>query len=362
MRKLSVFLGVVLATIGSAVSAQEVDSTATMQMSSWGDAKECEITDYIPDISLDTRFGYKHDFAEEAGRFGGDGLLLDINGKISPHFSYSLNHRVASSEGSDSFGFGNTNWLMLNYEHDYFYISAGKQDVKVGSWEYDMYDLDCYGEMNSQFWNNVSPWQWGISAGAYPADGQTLIIQCANSPYSDVEIFNLFAYALAWQGEWDCYDSYWSVNMWEYERGRFAKSLNLGNRFYVGDFTFDLDYTTRCRDMKKAFTGDFTVTFMPSYEWEWGRAFAKVGYEKLSESTYVCPTEWLEDPVLEGNNVFYGAGLEFFPIKSYKDVRIHAMWASNSYLTQGHYLNVGLKWRLDLTSAGKAICSRIRNK
>ena len=85
--------------IGSAVSAQEVDSTATMQKSSWGDAKE--ITDYIPDVRLDTRFGYSHDFAEGAGRFGGNGLFLDINGKISPHFSYSLNHRLADFEGED---------------------------------------------------------------------------------------------------------------------------------------------------------------------------------------------------------------------------------------------------------------------
>ena len=362
MRKLSVFLGVVLATIGSAVSAQEAHSTATMQMSSWGDANECEIIDYIPDVSLDTRFGYSHDFAEGTGRFGGNGLLLDINGRISPHFSYSFNHRLASFEGEDGLGFDNTNWLTLDYEHDYFYISAGKQDIKVGSWEYDMYDLDCYWEMNSQFWNNVSPWQWGISAGAYPADGQTIILQCTNSPYAHKNLFNLFAYSLAWQGEWDCYDSYWSVNMWEYEKGRFVNSLNLGNRFYVGDFTFDLDYSTRCTSLKKAFTEDFTVSFMPAYEWEWGRAFAKVGYEKISACTYVSPLEDIEDAVLEGENWFYGAGVEFFPIKIYKDVRIHAMWASNSFLTEGHYLNVGLTWNLNLTRAAKALFNKIRNK
>ena len=362
MRKLSVFLGVALLAIGSAVSAQEVDSTATMQMSSWGDANECEVIDYIPDISLDTRFGYSQDFAEKTGRFGGDGLLLDINGRISPHFSYSLNHRIASSEGADSFGFGNTNWLILNYEHDVFYVSAGKQDIKVGSWEYDTYDLDCYWEMNSQFWNNVSPWQWGVLVGAYPGENHTLMLQCTNSPYSNPETFNLFAYALAWQGEFDCYDSYWSMNMWEYRRGGFMKSLNLGNRFYLGDFTLDLDYSTRCTDLKDAFTGDFNVCFMPSYEWEWGRAFVKLGYEKLSECTYVSPLDDFEEIMLEGDNLFYGAGVEFFPLKSYKDVRLHAMWASNSYLTEGHYLNIGLTWKLNLTSAGKAILNKVRNK
>ena len=218
MKKLSVFLGVALWAIGSAVGAQEVDSTATMQKSSWGDARE--ITDYIPDVRLDTRFGYSHDFAEETGRFGGNGLFLDINGKISPHFSYSLNHRLANFEGEDEAGFGNTNWLTLTYENDHFFVTAGKEDIKVGSCEYDAYDLDCYWEMNSLFWNYVNPWQWGVSAGWYPAEGHTLTAQVCNSPFSSTEVFNRFAYALAGRGEWEWYEPYWSVNMWEYQNGR----------------------------------------------------------------------------------------------------------------------------------------------
>ena len=359
MKKLSVFLGVVLWTIGSAVSAQEVDSTAPLQKSSWGDANECGTTDYIPDISLDTRFGYSHDFAEETGRFGGNGLFLDINGNISPHFSYSLNHRIASFEGSDLPGFGNTNWLTLTYENDFFYITAGKEDIKVGSHEYDTYDIDSYWEMNSQFWNNVSPWQWGVSAGWYPAEGHTLIAQCCNSPFSDVEIFNLFAYALVWRGGWDFYEPYWSINLWEYNKGKFVKALNLGNRLYAGDFSFDLEYSTRCTDLGKAFADDFTLMFSPSYEWAWGRAFAKVGYEKITENTYIGLLGEEADPFI-GNNLFYGAGLEFFPFKSCKDIRLHAMWASDSHITAGHRIDIGLTWKLNLTQAGKKLLKSLR--
>ena len=362
MRKLSVFLGVVLWTIGSAVSAQEVDSMAPMQKSSWGDASESEITDYIPDISLDTRFGYSYDFAEKTGRFGGNGLFLDINGKISPHLYYSLNHRLANFEGMDEPGFGNTNWLTLTYENDYFYVTAGKEDIKVGSFEYDAYDLDCYWEMNSQFWNNVSPWQWGVSAGWYPAEGQTLLAQACNSPFSTIELGNLFAYALAWRGEWDFYESYWSANLWQYGKGRYVKALNLGNRFHFGDFSFDLEYSTRCTDLKKAFISDFNLIFAPSYEWEWGRAFAKVGWERVSGCTYICPFEDMEDYAFAGNNLFYGAGAEFFPLKSDKNVRLHAIWASNSHLTAGHYINIGLTWKFDLTGAGKKLLTLVRQK
>ena len=361
MRKLFVFLGVALSAIGSAVSAQEAGSMAPMQKSSWGDANECEITDYIPDIALDTRFGYSHDFAENAGRFGGNGLFLDINGQIAPGLYYSLNHRIANFEGADGLGFDNTNWLTLTYETDDFFVTAGKEDLKVGNFEYDAYDLDCYWEMNSQFWNNVSPWQWGVSGGWYPAEGQTLMAQICNSPYSTLDISNLFAYALAWRGEWDCYESYWSINLWQYEADRYVKSLNLGNRFYFGNFSFDLEYTARCRDMKKAFTSDFNLIFSPSYEWEWGRAFAKIGWEKVDWTTYISPLAYLDEDIFLGDNIFYGAGAEFFPLRSNKDVRIHAIWASNSHLTTGHYINIGLTWKFNLTQTGKTIFNKLKN-
>jgi hypothetical protein len=269
MKKLSVFLGVALWAIGSAVGAQEVDSTATMQKSSWGDAKE--ITDYIPDVRLDTRFGYSHDFAEETGRFGGNGLFLDINGKISPRFSYSINHRIASFEGEDGLGFDNTNWMLLTYETDYFSVSAGKDALFVGSFEYDAYDLDSYWQMNSLFWNTIAPWQWGVSASCYPADGQTLSLQFCNSPFSTIDTGNLFAYAIAWRGEWDWYESYWTANLWQYTPKDYVRALNLGNRFHLGDFTIDLEYMSRGTSWKGLFSDDFTVLLAPSYEWNWGR-------------------------------------------------------------------------------------------
>lgn len=337
MKKLLILIVVILSTFSLSLNAQEASDNNV---------------DYIPDVSLDTRFGYSHDFAEKAGRFGGHGLFLDINGQISPNFSYSFNHSVAYFEGDDALGFGNTNWLTLTYETDNFYISAGKEDIKIGNFEYNEYDIDSYWEMNSLFWNNISPWQWGISGGWYPADGQTILAQVANSPFSDIDIFNLFAYSLGWQGEWDCYNSYWTVNMWQYDKGQYVKSLNLGNRFYVGDFRFDLDYSTRATDIKKAFTSDFTLAFAPSYEWEWGRAFAKFGWERVEEDNFGYE--------FNGNNLFYGLGAEFFPLKEYKDIRVHALWASNSQYTGGHYLNIGLTWKLNLTQAGKSLFNKLK--
>ena len=338
MKRLFTFLVGIIAMGTTSLMAQEEPETKI---------------DYIPEISLDARFEYSQDSIENKGRFDGHGLNLSIDGQICPNLSYSLNHSIAKVDGANELGFGNTNWLTLTYENDHIFVTAGKEDIKVGSFEYDTYDLDSYWEMNSLFWNCFSPWQWGVSAGWYPTEGQTLLLQFANSPLSE-KIFNQFSYALAWRGEWKHYESYWSVNMWQFEKGRYVKSLNLGNRFHFGDFSFDLEYATRTVEMKKAFTSDFTLQLSPSYEWKWGRAFAKVGWERVTEDNFGYE--------FNGDNIFYGAGAEFYPFKNYRDIRLHAIWASNTELTATHYINVGLTWKMDLTSLGKKLFNKLKKE
>ena len=344
MKKLLVFLGVVLTAIGSAGWAQEVDSTATLQKSSWGDAQENEVTDLIPEISLDMRGGYEQDFTEGTGRFFGDGLYLDINGTIGRGFSYSVNHRIASSYYEDNAGFNGTNWLTLTYEIGDFAFTAGKDGLLVGSFEYDEYDLDAYGTMNSMFYNMLDCWQWGVYGTWYPADDHEVSIQVANSPFSYGEP-NLFAYAAAWRGEMDDYESYWTVNLWQTAPGRYVKSVNLGNRLSFDDFTVDLEYMTRGTDMKKLFTKDFTVMAAPSYEIEDRlRIFGKFGWERTEDEPEY---ELAYEECFGSDYLFYGAGLEFFPLKDNQDIRLHATWSGNNF--GGNRFDIGLTWKMNLT-------------
>lgn len=308
MKKLFVFFGIVLTAISSAVSAQEVD--------------------YIPEISLDMRGGFKQDFSIGSGRFTGDELYLDINGIISPNISYSLNHRIAApAYGEGITGFDATNWLTFTYETENFSFTAGKDAIFVGSFEYDAYDLDSYYEMNSEFYNNFDCWQWGISASWYPAADHMVLLQIANSPYSFET--DKFAFAAGWRGGWEWYESYWTANLWgsDYDM---VKAANLGNRFYLGNFTIDLDLMLR---FSEAY-GSGTFILAPSYQFgEWGRAFLKAGADFTSEL-----------------NNFIGGGFEYFPIQNNKDIRLHAVYTFNNY-TVGHMLNIGLTWKMNLTAA-----------
>jgi hypothetical protein len=351
MKRFFVFLGVVLATIGSAVRAQEADSMAQLQKSSWGDAKTMDVNEYIPDVSVHARMGYEHDFLEQVGRFDSNGLYLGIDGKISPNFSYSFYHCIATDDGGDFFT--NTNWLTVTYENDFMAIKAGKDNVLVGSFEYDAYDVDSYWFMNSSFWNAFDSWQWGASASFYPADDHELTIQACNSPFSFGEP-NLFAYALCWRGEMDFFESYWTANLWQYDTGSYMKSVNLGNRFSFDDFSVDLEYMTRATDLKNLFTQDFTLMAAPSYEFaDWGRVTGKFGWEK-------CGEDALMGYGYDGSYMFYGLAAEFFPIEDYEDLRVHASWGHGC--NRPHVFNIGVTWKFSLTDTVKKIVSTCRNR
>ena len=332
MRKLFVFLGIVFMAIGSAASAQEVESTVPMQKSSWGDAKTSEFADYIPEISLDMRGGFRIDSENESGRFAGDDLNIDINGYISPNFSYSFNHRIASSYYGEASGFNATNWLTLTYEGESFSLTVGKDALLMGSFEYDAYDLDAYYEMNSAFYNEFDCWQWGASAAWYPAEDHEIIFQAARSPFcfADKEYAS---FALGWRGAWDWYESYWTANLWQYSDDGFVKAVNLGNRFCFGGFTVDLDLMGRFGELEEPLCG-MTASLAPSYQLgEWGRIFAKAGLDMLED----------------GDNFFCGGGFEYFPLKENKDIRLHAAYTHNPY-TIGNMFSLGLTWKMKLSN------------
>lgn len=331
MKKFTLFYLVVFMAISSVSRAQE--------------AKDSAAVDYIPEISLDTRLGFNQCLTDKSGRFYSDGIYLNLDGIISPHFSYSSNVKLFTPESFEEgySGIDAINWLILTYETENFSISAGKEDVFVGSFEYDAYDLNAYYDMYSLFYNYFECWQWGVSAAWYPAENQSILIQATNSPLSYED--NHFAYSLAWRGGWDWYESYWSANMWQYDTDKFIKSLNLGNMFYIGDFTLMLDYMTRSRSIKSLFAEEFNILAEPSYSGlEWCRIFGKMGFERVSD---------IIDYEFVGDNLYYGLGAEFFPLKENKDIRIHAVWTHNTEYSGCHQLNIGLTWKINLTKALK---------
>ena len=377
MKRLFTFLGTMVFVVGSAI-AQEVNSSVPLSEPSFGeDGNAQQVVDYTPSISIDSRFGYDRVVSGGPAGFGGDGLYLNIDGKISKNLSYSLCQRFFSSQGDDDSAFDNTDWLTLSYEVGSFSFTAGKDVVMVGSFEYDAYDIDSYFDMNSMFYNTFGCYQWGVKAAWTPSEERSIALQVTNSPFSLYpREDNLYAYNLAWSDGWDCYSSLWSVNMFEYEHGKFVKCIALGNMFYIGNLSLGLDCIALDANLKDRVDDQLIINFMPSYEFgNKFRLFGKLGWERVGEDLpYDFTGEYLsaEDMALANEeNIytlpaflvagqdywFYGAGLEYFPIKDNDSVRLHAVWASNNF-TNRHSINVGLTWKFDVVGAIKHVVNR----
>lgn len=376
MKKLFTFLGVMLVMAGSALRAQEVYSSAPLQTTASNEGATLEDgEDWIPAISLDSRFGYDRVAGSDLAGFGGDGFYLNIDGKISKNFSYSLCQRLFAAHGEDESVFDNTDWLTLSYNVGSLCFTAGKDVLMVGSYEYDAYDIDSYFDMNSMFYNSFSCYQWGVKGEwTNKKETSTYAFQVTNSPfvYTPKEE-NMYAYNFGWYGAWDWYESIWTVNLLEYEPGEFVKMIALGNMFYIGDFSIGVDYIVRGDSWKDSLDEDFTLNLMPSYNFnDKVRLFGKLGFEKCSnEVPYDFWGEYLNADeklaaneecgttlpayLIEGKEYwYYGAGVEYFPVNN---VRLHAVWASNNY-TSRHTINVGLTWRLNITRAIKRIAGK----
>ena len=379
MKKLFTFWGAIMIMAVSAIQAQEVYSSAPLQ----GSVSESDTTmedgeDWIPSISLDSRFSYNRVVSGGPAGFGGDGLYLNVDGKISKHFSYSLCQKFFSAYGEDDSVFDNTDWLTISYDVGGFSFSAGKDVLMLGSYEYDAYDIDSYFDMNSMFYNSFSSYQWGVKAmWTNPSETTSLAFQVTTSPFSYApREEDMFSFNLGWYGAWDCYESIWTANIMEYAPGEYMKVLAVGNMFYIGNLSLGLDCIMRGADFSSVGKDEITVNFMPSYEFgDKVRLFGKLGWEKsAADLPYDFWGEYLTVEDMQAANEecvstlpafiipgqdywFYGAGIEYFPVKNSRDVRLHAMWASNNYTSQ-HTINVGVTWKFDVTKSIKRLIDR----
>ena len=118
------------------------------------------------DLGFETRMGYHReeiDGEKLDGNSGakGDYLNLKLNGTIGSNFSYSWRQRF-NKKINDSHFFDATDWVYLTYQTDaHWSLSAGKQVVLIGGYEYDAAPIDIF--MASEYWNNIPCYQFGAS-------------------------------------------------------------------------------------------------------------------------------------------------------------------------------------------------------
>ena len=311
--------------------------------------------DIYPKIRLkfDTRFDFETRVPENKNlstlsSIDGKYLNIILDGSINEKFSYNYRQRMILNgiDGYKSF-FNATDWIYLTYKmNDNFYLSGGKQVVAIGGYEYDAAPIDQY--FWSNFWNNVVCYQFGATLNYKSNDEKHNIgFQITNSPFTNKSMEGIYSYNLIWYGNMNWFNTIYSVNMVEYEKGHFINYIALGNKFNVGRFSLELDLMNRASGEQDNFFADYSLIGNLIYNVNSKlKIFGKAGHDE-NKAQIIGDNFAYDRFVLPGTRYnFCGLGVEYFPIKDSKDVRLHAYWATNNNEKQYNTFNIGLRWQM----------------
>ncbi len=299
---------------------------------------------------------------------GNSSLYSLFEGNITPWLSFSVaNHWLSANpaelyviegEGANLFRSDWTNWLdwaYLSFDFGNFSVSAGKDMITTGGFEFDEYDWDVHPALMSGLWNNFSCYQWGGKV-AWTSDGEntSVSLQYTSSPYcerpfGDGPILGS-ALSLAWRGEYGPYRNIWSVTALGAEMasdggpGHLPLLACLGNRLDAGDFTFGFDWYSMSGSPVSILSdgGTFlaSIGYTPSEKWEF---LLKGGRETASWSESLILEDGSSYSFRKGDNWFGGASLHWFPAPN---LRLHAA-AGYSSFTKTTTALVGLLYYLN---------------
>ena len=325
-------------------------------------------------LGIEARFDYLNQAVDGTHDIAGSGFRvryfnLRMDGQITSKFSYSWRQRFNRANSLSEFA-QNTDWLTLTYKPiPNLSISAGKQVLMIGGWEYDRAPMDLY--FCSEFWNNVNCYQIGASVAYTTNEGNdTILFQACQSPYDTASTsVDYYAYNLYWSGSHGCYTALYSLNFMQYAPGKYDKYIALGNQFQFGDAKLQIDLMNRGSKVEDLLFDNFSIMGEFSYLIaDRVNVFGKVTYDKIGESSIFA------SGLIPGTEVTrLGAGVEYYPLggQGNRDVRLHAAYAYNigantnpygTALGDGSYFTVGLTWRIDVMSAAKKFINKVSNK
>ena len=265
--------------------------------------------EYVDDMKINDNSGFK-------GRY----LNIRMDGNLMDGLSYSYRQRLNKTILNSSF-FDATDWLTLTYKYKNWSVSAGKQVVAIGGYEYDRAPIDLY--FCSEYWNNIACYQLGVSGTYTTSDGKDQILfQFCESPFrrNPANVLNdeMFAYNLMWYGNHGFFSTMYSVNFIEYLPGKYINYIVLGNRFSFGNFALELDFMNRAMSGSDFLLNDYSI--MGELSWKPVDIL-----NVFIRATYDCNKTVTGDfCVAPGTDlVRAGAGIEFYPLKNYKNLRLH---------------------------------------
>lgn len=307
----------------------------------------------ISKLEIEFRSDFSHNFGYSSSTgFDGKYLNFSLDGNITPNISYSLKQRLNKSISQSNL-FSATDWATITYTTKKWQLSAGKQVVAIGGYEYDAAPIDLY--FASEFWNNIPCYQFGVSASYIIGDNDYVMFQLCESPFSNDNDAR-FGYNLLWKGDYDWYQTFSSLNLFQTAPNCYIGYIAIGNLFKFGKFTISIDIMERIQN--GSIDGE-NMSFMGDIKYKVNDKLTLLvngshDFNNSEKDNDYC--------VLKGINISrLSGGLEWFPLKN-NNVRVHALFNHNFGDKEGvigvltpktSTINLGITWKANLLNIKK---------
>lgn len=154
---------------------------------------------------------------------------------------------------------------------------------------------------------------------------------------------------MIWYGYFNQFNTIYSLNRIEVEKGKYINYITLGNKFSLNKFSLELDLMNRFSDNQNNLLSDYSIIGNLKYTMnDKINLFVKSGYDE-NKAQNLSDAFIYDRYVVPGTEHFYyGLGIEYFPIKDSKNLRLHAIWFSNNDNLQYQIFNIGVRWQMDV--------------
>ena len=294
---------------------------------------------------LDLNPVYSSEGSELGFDLGNSSLYTLFEGSLSEHFSWTVANHWIQYDSEDclwpykSLGRSDsTNWLdycKADFSFSGWTFTLGKDMISTGGFEYDDWDWDIYPVFSTPFAANFCCYQWGGKvAYTTPSEMSTFSAQMTASPYGEHPFGSgLWTYSAMWRGEYGPLSNIWSVSAIEREPKVYDYVFYLGQRLSLDGFTLTFDWSNNCGS-----DGEFVI----------GRGntcAATLAYGFSDALTLSARGSYVDSYDRDASDDHWTAGciLEYFPLADSQDLRLHALLAYNSLLSQTT-LSLGARW------------------
>ena len=280
----------------------------------------------VPRLDLDPAYSG----GEWSFDLGSTSLYTLFEGNLTRNLSFSVsNHWLAFCTGIDDTAdlYRNTwrsnvtnwvDWANLTLKMGNFFVSAGKDYMRIANFEIEEYDYNAHWQMNSLFWNTFQVYQWGGRFGWQTEDESlTLSLQMTTDPimtrpFSRRSLQD-YAYTFNAFFEGEVLSLIGSVT----HSGLWGWIGALGAKVAMNE-AISLGADVNVSNMLRSGSVSLEATLSDQFE-----LIGKVGLEKLGSN-------WDDMPL--GTGHYYGGiACNWYPLRDSHDLRIHLLAAPSIY-------------------------------